>query len=330
MKAGWIPAVLCLALAACGGSSNPNPTAPSPAPAAPTLQAGRMSGVVIDTMTGAPVSGASLSFAGTAAVTTSADGRWDIEHSGASSRTVIITAPGYIERQTSVRGESAGRADVRLDLIAERAPFRLDFYRELARDARDRPEALRSIRRWTQPPNFHVAVTNPRTGDRLTPSEIDTIEQTIRRAVPQMTGGMFQAGIIETGDGPMKGQTGYISISFVDEPGADFCGWAYVGANPGEIVMNYDRCPSACGRFAPETLAHEIGHALGFYHTSGGGIMHTDRTRRCANLDFSAEERSHAAIAYARPNGNRDVDLDPPSFAAIEIDAPPTVIRCGG
>jgi hypothetical protein len=95
--------------------------------------------------------------------------------------------------------------------------------------------------------------------------------------------------------------------------------------------MNYDRCPSACGRFAPETLAHEIGHALGFYHTSGGGgIMHTDRTRRCANLDFSTEERAHAAVAYARPNGNRDVDLDPHGFAAIEIDAPPTLIKCGG
>jgi hypothetical protein len=333
MKAGWLPAAVALALVACGSDGSvTTPSAPSPAPSgpAPIPQVGRMAGVLVDTLTGMPVAGASLAFAGAPAVTTAGDGRWDIEHSGATSRTVVITAPGYVERQTSVRGDMAGRADVRLDLIAERAPFRLDFYRELARDALDRPEGLRSLRRWTQAPRFYVDVTNPRGGGRLTPSEIVSIEQTIRRAVPQMTGGLFQAGIIETGEGALKGQSGYISISFVHEPGSDFCGWAYVGANPGEIVMNYDRCPSSCGRFAPETLAHEIGHALGFYHTSGSGIMHPDRTRRCTNLDFSAEERAHAAIVYARPNGNRDVDLDPPGFAAVEAEAPATVITCAG
>jgi hypothetical protein len=331
MKAGILAAAMLLALAACGGGGSGAPTSPAPLPppAAPPPQP-RISGIVVDTLTGAPVAGASLAFAGATTVTTSADGRWEIDATGGFSRTVAITAQGFLGRETAVRVDAAGRADVRLDVIAERAPFRLDFYRQFARNALDAPDELRSIRRWTQPPNFYVDVTNPRSGDRLTPSEVALIEHTIRTAVPQLTGGAFQGGMIETGQGPLKGLSGYISVSFVYEPSEDFCGWAYVGANPGEIVMNYERCRSTCGGFAPETLAHEIGHALGFFHTSGQGIMHPDRTRRCDNLDFSPAERAHAGIVYARPNGNRDVDQDPGSFSAAESGAPATLIKCSG
>jgi len=331
MKIAVLPIGMLLALVACGGGSSA-PTSPAPAPQpAPAPAPGILSGILVDTVSGAPVAGASLAFAGGPVLTTSSDGRWEFAPAGTTAlRDVVVTAAGLVTRQTAVRWEAAGRADVRLDAIADRAPFRLDFYRQFARDTRDQPDSPRALRRWTQAPNFSIDVTNPKDGERLTASEIDSVERVLRAAVPQLTGGAFQAGIIETGLGPVKAQTGYISVTFVSEPGADFCGWAYVGANPGEIVINYDRCYSGCGRFAPETLAHEVGHALGFFHTSSPGIMHPDRSRRCDNLEFSQEERVHAAIVYARPNGNRDTDEDPAGYAAVETAAPPVVVSCKG
>lgn len=323
--------VAIVAFAACGGSDTPRaPAAPSPAPpAAPVPPPRTLSGTLVDTVTGAPVAGASLAFGGGPVVTTTDEGRWEFEPTGSESiRSVVITAAGFLSRETAVRWDGASR-DVRLDAIADRPPFRLDFYRELARDAREQREAPRAIRRWTQAPNFYVDVTNPKNGQRLSASEIASMERTLRAAVPQMTGGLFEAGIIETGLGPVKAQNGYISVTFVSEQSADYCGWAYVGANPGEIVMNYDRCFSGCGRFAPETLAHEVGHALGFYHASSPGIMHPERTLRCDNLDFSEQERVHARVVYTRPNGNRDVDQDPASHAAAEAGTA-GIVRCSG
>lgn len=328
MSSGFLPAVILATLCACGGGSS-SPAAPA-SPVAPQVEPGRVAGILVDTVAGHPVAGASLTFAGRPPIVTSGTGHWQIEGIGsASNQALAVTGQGVLTRDTTVRWDLAGRSEVRLDVIVDRSPFRLDYYRQFARSGLDNPESLRPIRRWVRAPNFYVDVTNPKTGQRLTPSEIALIEHTLRTVVPQLTGGLFKVGLIETGDGPRSPRSDYIAVTFVHEPDGDFCGSAFVAANPGEITMNYDRCPSACGAFAPETLAHEVGHALGFWHTAGPGIMHSSRRRRCDNLDFSDDERVHAGIVYARPNGNADIDKDPASFVAVESGTP-VLVNCSG
>lgn len=316
-----VSVLACATSAACGGGASP-PTRPSQSPPITWTLAGS----VVDTLTGEPVPGAVLAFSGLETITTSDSGTWHLPGTGFTSHPGLeISADGYLTRQTTVRWEQTGRSDVRLDVIPDRPPFSLGFFRQLVRNELEETAELRPIRRWTVAPNFYVDTTNPITGQGLTPSEIATIEHVIREAVPQMTGGQFAAGVIETGAGPTAPRPGYIAVTFVHEPEGDYCGQAFVAANPGAITMNYDRCRTGCGAFSPRTLAHEVGHALGYWHTEALGIMHRTQGRTCADLQFSDDERLHARVAYQRPVGNIDVDRDPITYLAAQAGTAPLV-----
>jgi hypothetical protein len=308
------------ALSACGGSPTRPNTAQPPQQLPPA--GWTVSGSLVDTLSGVGIGGATMTFADRPPVTTSPVGLWTLQGTGivSSARmSVSITAPGYLGRESAVLWNTAGRNDVRLDLIEEAAPFTLGYYRELVRNGLETPETLEPLRRWTTTPSFYIDITNPKSGGTLTPSEVDLIQQVIRDTVPQLTGGLLVAGAIEIGTTRQPERVGFIDVIFVHEPEGDYCGKAFVGRNPGLITMNFDRCRTSCGAFSPETLAHEIGHAMGFYHTSRNDIMNTaTRVRRCPNTLFSEDERYHARLAYKRPRGSLDIDRDPSSFSAIQ------------
>lgn len=308
-----------LASASCGGSSSPS------APSAPPATGWSMAGVLVDSVSGNPVPGAALTVNGNQ-ITTGDDGGWRVSGSGSPFRqSVRITAAGYVPRETYLSPQSAGRSDVRLEVISNRLPFSLDFYRELVRNGFEEPSDLQPIARWTTNPNFYIDTANPRVnGSKIDSALLDTVIRAIRETVPQLTGGQLSAGEIESGSERAQ-RSGYVNIKFVYEPDSPYCGQAFVGANPGEITLNYDRCSCGSAKVPAETVAHEVGHALGFWHTEANGLMNPYQAPTCGSTAFSEGERLHAKIAYARPVGNTDMDRDPLTSSAVSFGPPPLV-----
>ena len=337
---------LCIvcSLISCGGGGAGAPTQPPPPtpvtpPTPPPASTATLRGAVIESLTGNRIPRATLTLTTGAGVTTTVAandaGDWEFTPSGALSTSVpvSVSAPGYVTRTTQLRWLAAGRADVTIDLIRDADPFSLPYYRQLVRNLFEAPEAPpEPIRRWLQAPNFYIDTRNPQTGGVIPQHEIDRLVLLIREAVPQLSGGRLNAGEFVMEPAERAPRVGYINISFIHEPDGEACGYAFVGANPGAIEINYgarDLCGSRCGPFAWSTVTHEVGHAMGFWHVDEGFIMSTVwYDSDCDKTTLSPVERHHAAVAYARPRGNQDPDVDPDTTLLLQPERSPVRLSC--
>jgi hypothetical protein len=204
----------------------------------------------------------------------------------------------------TLRVAAAGNRELAVDAIATSGQFDLNFYRQLVRNAAE-SSTLQPLRRWTTSPNLYLqtGMTDTRT--------LDQIEAVARAVVPQWTNGQFNVAAVERGPGSRAGQAGWLTVLFTAET-ANRCGTADIALSGGTVVF-YPRaqgcgCPGYAVR--QDTVRHEFGHAMGFFHTDNpADVMYRETTSRC-DAPLSARERYHAAVAYSRPVGNVDPDSD--------------------
>lgn len=246
-----------------------------------------------------------------------------------------ITATGYLERKTVI-GWPRASPDVKLDLISLSSPFSLAFYRQLVRDALESAE-LGPLYRWTARPRVSLQPFDDG-GGPVPPEVLATIRAAVPRAVAAWSGGLFDDVAAED-TAVADWAEGWIVLHVVREPSSASCGtgaFRYRGAGrivTGRVTLTLDKCACGSRKISPNTVSHEIAHAMGYWHVDGPHILGPTGAG-CSSFEnevITPLETAHALVAYRRPPGNMDPDRDPDG-AALATDGSagqsrPTVCR---
>ena len=314
-----LAAVVLFGVLSCGGggASRPSPTPPTAPPAAPPAVTGwSVSGTLVETTSRRPIPGATIAPTwDLAAIQSGSDGAFELAattNPPTAPYRLSISGADILSREVWVSWVRGPRTGVEFDAIINRPPFSLEFYRQFVRGTYDAEGAPYANFRWMSAPSFYVQ-TIDQNGRPVEPEVLAVVLEALPRAVREFSGGRFGGAVVETGTEARAPREGWIDVAIRrDRNERSTCGFAQIGANPGSITFNNDVCSCGSNKIPGALVLHEVGHAMGFFHVPDRrSVMYPYLPGNCPSGQLSAAERFHAAIAYSRPRGNRDPDIDP-------------------
>jgi hypothetical protein len=175
--------------------------------------------------------------------------------------------------------------------------FEPAFYRAFLQNGYDSPARLEPVRILQGA--FRVFMqTQDDEGRAIDASSLDSTERTLIDAARIWSGETFGITEVARGTGTREKVFGWITVKWSRAALGDRCGRSTVGVDGGYIELNISGACS-CGLVTgvyPRLVRHELGHAMGYYHTgdrddvmygqpiakSGCDIYPSERERRLA------------------------------------------------
>jgi hypothetical protein len=228
------------------------------------------------------------------------------------------TSGNYIARITgspivprALTAAVRGPRELAVDAIALGGQFDLEFYRQLVRDAYDNAGVRRPLYRLARVPSIYVRTVDT-SGRPIGNDTIDPVVDTLTQSIVDWSGGTFLQPIVERGTDSRESVSGWQTVKWDSDANGQHCGMADI-AREGGVITFWPRTPGCrCAgqpSIAPPVVRHEVGHMMGFFHSSNQSDLMYPFAVDCRH-EITARERRHAAIAYQRPIGNVDPDTD--------------------
>lgn len=174
-------------------------------------------------------------------------------------------------------------------------PTDLGFFQEIGCNVFEQP--AQPVRRWTLAPKLYLR-TIDEAGAPIDAVTLDTVQNAMIEIAPTWTNHHFGLEGVLRGTDSREGVSGWITVKWPATPTAS-CGLSDVGKDGGTIELSYKTLGCSCNGSAirPRTARHELGHALGYWHTDNEADLMSNLgiTKPC---DGQPSARELQAVAY--------------------------------
>lgn len=179
------------------------------------------------------------------------------------------------------------------------------FFRALVQNGFESPDRLEPARLLPGPLRIYLR-THDDAGRPIDPITLATTERVLLESARIWSGERFGVTEIARGTATREKVRGWLTVKWSSAAPAGECGRSTVGVDGGYIEF-YDRSACSCGmasRVYPRLVRHELGHAMGYYHTDQISDVMYGRAipEEGCDLQPSERERRYAKYAYTMIN----------------------------
>ncbi len=175
------------------------------------------------------------------------------------------------------------------------------FFRAFLQNGFESPDRLEPIRTLKGPLRVYMRSQDDR-GRAIDDATLQSTEQILREIVTVWSGGTFGVTEVTRGTSSRENLAGWITVKWQQAGDSTRCGRSTVG-NDGALVEFNLSAACGCGaKAAPyeRLVRHELGHAMGYYHTDSAEDVMYGQPIPAGTCDLlpSERERRHARVAY--------------------------------